>query len=133
MKKLIGLSVAIAFAATGCGSGASVEAFCTEYDAFETLTEDDTSFESGDPAIIEEYFDKAQQGFKDVADASPDEIKDDSDTLVDAFAPVVDGLKAVDYDITALDPEVFENEAADEASDRVDAFYLENCEGTTSE
>ncbi len=111
-------------ASGGGGEGASTD-FCQTLAELDDTADDLDPF--GDPGDIEDFFKRQQDLAEDLADSAPGEIEDDVDIIVSAFGDLVDIMGDYDWAILeipedVLDQPPFENPAADDASDRIDAF-----------
>jgi hypothetical protein len=98
----------------GCG-GDSADDFCSVGDDIEAV----------DPTAEDFDNDAFQEALGDAADAAPDEIKEDVETLRDAF----EGVDLSDPE-TIGDPEViekFSDPDLQEAGERITAFTKDNC------
>ena len=96
-------------------SGGSAEEFCSvgdDLDAFSSTDEIDN--------------DQFQSALDDAVDAAPDEIKDDVETVREAFADVdlSDPQALTDPDVQ----ETFTSPEFKEASSNLDAYVKDNCE-----
>jgi hypothetical protein len=82
---------------------------------------------SNDPDAIENAFEEMIDLAEEAADSAPDEIKDDVELLVDETKRLVEELRDVDFDFTALDESVVENPEATAAGERLDAYLAREC------
>lgn len=111
MRRWAAIGFVLMLVGAACGSddggGGDVAAFCSLSAEFEEQSE----------------FPSAEQ-LDEVVDAAPGEIRDDVETLADAFRSIED-----DPEVAA---EVFEDEEVLEAGERVEQFEEENCDGGDS-
>ncbi len=110
--------------------GGSVEEYCAL-----AVQLNDVGQQAGtatDPAeferLVKEQYDLAQQA----AQAAPEEISADIDTLTEALGQVVDIGDATDWDIAAMGEDsdflaISQDQAVTEAGDRVTAYDEQNC------
>jgi len=99
----------------GCG-GDSTEDFCNVGDDLQAVNPAEADFDS-------EAF---QDALADAVDTAPDDIREDLETVRDAF----EGVDLSDPEAIAADPEVMESLSApelQEAFGRVSTFTEENC------
>ncbi len=128
MKRLlIPLALSALFVPAACGGdddGPNEEAFC---DTLRTLDEaEDPTTDLGADASEEDFEEAIRDQFRDFEDEiddlrsqAPDEIQDDVNTVADAVEAFVDGESF----------EELNTDEVNEASDRLDEFQSENCEG----
>jgi hypothetical protein len=86
---------------------------------------DDVDIE--DPDAIESAFEEMIDLTQQAADSAPDEIKDDVELVVETARDLVDELRDVDFDFTALDQSVLDNPEATAAGERIDAYGERVC------
>jgi hypothetical protein len=80
-----------------------------------------------DPAAIESAFEEMIDLTEEAADSAPDEIKADVELVVEAAKDLVDELRDVDFDFTALDETVLDNPEATEAGERIEEYGERVC------
>lgn len=122
-------------ALSACGGGGSVEDFCESYASLESM-------EGQDIGGLGDALD-------DLSDASPDEIRDDVDTLNAAFGELSSaiedaGIDAENFDLSNpdLDPEALrdlqqdmqalETDDVRQATSNVEKYATENCDETSN-
>jgi hypothetical protein len=121
----------------GCGDdgGEDVAGFCEESKSFEDESEalfeglvsatDDAGFQEAKQAFAD-----ANDGLADLVDEAPDEIKDDVETVANAFDEANDLIQDAGSaeDLQDADPGAIESEETDAAADRVEEWTQENCD-----
>jgi len=98
------------------GCGGSTEDFCNVGDDIEAIDPADADFDSDD----------FQDALADAVDAAPDDIRDDLETVRDAF----EGVDLSDPEAIAGDPEVMKrlsDPELEEAFGRVSSYTDDNC------
>jgi hypothetical protein len=123
---LLPLALTAMFVPAACGGddGPDEEAFC---DTLRQLDEAEDPTEGLDENATEEDFEEAlrdqfrefEDEIDDLRSSAPDEIEDDVNTVADAVQEFADGGSVEDID----------NEEVTAASDRLDEFQAESCEG----
>ena len=130
LRTILAVTAVAAIAATSCGSsggGGSVEAFCERLAEFQAREgEFQNAFE--DP----EQLDEAVDAVDGIADAAPDEIRDDAKVVADGFRDLADAFSDIDPDDPDAALEAFEDvdeqlAEVEEASAAVEAYAAENC------
>jgi hypothetical protein len=135
MRKL-GVLVVVVVLALGAacggddGDGASASGFCAaqakNVDALQQQQPTST------PASLKELYERLDDTLDEAVDKAPSEIKDDMQTVADAYKPFVDELRKVDYDFTKLNfqSEAFQKLSSQEmrdATQRISAYYERTC------
>ncbi len=85
-----------------------------------------------DPDLTEEELAEAQAQFEELGSTLPDEIADDIEVMADAFAEFAETFDpdgGMDFEAMAEMGEVFDSPEYTEASENIDAWFAENCEG----
>jgi hypothetical protein len=82
-----------------------------------------------DPDAVENAFTGARDLMEDAEDKAPDEIKEDVETVSNAFGTLVDELEQVDWNFMELDSAVLDDMGTEvqDASDRIAAYSEEEC------
>lgn len=128
--------IALASFAAACGDssdasagGDSIAAYCKLSEQNE-LADDFLDGEDFSPEAMEAGFAHMGELLDDALAVVPAEIKDDFKTVAAQFDQLVAGLKEVDYNFMALDPETLAfltDPELEAASDRLDVWSDENC------
>ena len=121
-------------------SGSGGEAFCGQAQQMDQLFGGE-SFNSNDPAALQNDFEQAQGALEDLAKSAPDEIKDDVKTISDALTSLISVFESANYDFTKLaqDPEAlaklesFSSQEVTDASARVEAYLTQVCGISTTD
>ncbi len=83
--------------------------------------------DSTDPDAIENAFDEMIDLSEEAADSAPDEIKDDVELVIEETKKLVEQLRDVDFDFTALDESLLENPEATAAGERIAEYEERVC------
>lgn len=80
-----------------------------------------------DPDSVENAYEAAIELMEDAADSAPDEIEDDVETMIDGTKELVDALRDVDFDISAIDPSIVFDAEAEAAAERITEYGERVC------
>lgn len=141
MRRTIGGGLALALALTACGSGRSVEAYCTTFygEGQELRQQWLDSNASGDPlAGMAQLFSAPRDlavFFDELSGVAPEDIRPDVETVRDTFQSQADSLGDKAGDIAsgpmglfgALAGDLATGFAAAPAMQRVDTWTSQNC------
>lgn len=100
--------------------------FCLEAVAFNQYL-DNNGADLFVPAGAETYMAETQRRLQAMADLAPDEIVDDIDTIIGAYAELDASLADVGYDLVLIDDEAFQSDKGADASLRLDNFLFDEC------
>ena len=139
MKTRLGWEAAVALSAsvlTGCGGG-STEDFCKTFEEFDT--QDTAGLSTAD----------SLDQFDELVDNAPDEIKDDVEVVSEEFQKIREAIEDTDVDLDAAaedlsaeDQEALgealqsadvDQEKISSATENIDTWAADNCEGATTE
>jgi hypothetical protein len=136
MRRLLAMVVTGAFAVAACGDdgGGSVESFCAAVEELASSLETEPT-DAPDIETMNEQLNELQSDIEAVADAAPDEISEEIDTIVTASREQFDAFRQMD-ELTdeqfaaAFDNPAFSEEASaeiDAAQEAANAYALEEC------
>jgi hypothetical protein len=140
--KLIGTALATglsAFALAACGGDddgggdggeASVEAFCETIEGARAAEDPFEGLEPGDTEGVVDAFGSARDQIRDVADAAPDEVRDDAEQLASAFDDLVSSAEGADSEEAlrgVLDDFNQRSEELADTTQRLEEYTNENC------
>ena len=139
MKTRLGWVAAVALIAsvlTGCGGG-SAEDFCKTFEEFDSQ---DTSGLSTADSLDQ---------FDELVDNAPDEIKDDVEVVNEEFQKIREAIEDTDVDLDAAAEDLsaedqaalgealqsadVDQEKISSATENIDTWAADNCEGATTE
>lgn len=136
MRRLLATVVVGAFAVAACGDdgGGSVESFCAAVEELATSLETDPT-DAPDVETMNEQLDELQSDIEAVADAAPDEVSEEIDTIVSASREQFDAFRQMDelseeQFVAAFDDPAFSEETSaevDAAQETANAYALEEC------